>query len=184
MKRGDEHSFRCMIACKVNSILSIKIFDIEEYRIKKENARIRTLSYITSAAKLVVQISDKHEKVIFSNGFEHYILNGNGQDNFPWIKDKFLRNVVNHGEDFYLVTSKDYDRDVDILHSKDKSFNASLKRSIEPNSIIVYDSKTVQIKGEEDNLQTGFLKTIMKIGEFLYVDVIDIKKGKKTQKEQ
>ena len=43
-------------------------------------------------------------------------------------------------EDFYLVTSKDYDRDVDILHSKEKSFNASLKRSIEPNSILIYDS--------------------------------------------
>ena len=68
------------------------------------------------------------------------MLNGNGQDNFPWIKDKFLRNVINHGDDFYLVTSKDYDRDVDILHSTDKSFNASFKRSIEPNSIHVYDS--------------------------------------------
>ena len=63
-----------------------------------------------------------------------------GQDNFPWIKDKFLRNVINQGDDFYLVTSKDYDRDVDILHSTDKIFNASFKRPIEPNSIHVYDS--------------------------------------------
>jgi len=28
MRVKDDHSFRCMIACKVNSILSIKIFDI------------------------------------------------------------------------------------------------------------------------------------------------------------
>jgi hypothetical protein len=76
-------------------------------------------------------------------------LNGTGQDNFPWIKDKFLRNVINHGDDFYLVASKDYDRDVDILHSKDKLFNASLKRSIEPNSIIVYDSITVSSENKK-----------------------------------
>jgi len=63
------------------------------------------------------------------------MLNGNGQDNFPWIKDKFLRNVINHGDDFFLVTSKEYDRDVDILHSVDKTFNASFKRSLEPGSI-------------------------------------------------
>ena len=88
--------------------------------------------------------------------------------------------MVNYGEDFYLVTSKDYDRDVDILHSKDKSFNASLKRSIEPNSIIIYDSITVA--GEESS-KAGYLKTIMKIGEFLFIDVIDIQKGYKGKKE-
>jgi hypothetical protein len=76
------------------------------------------------------------------------------------------------------VTSKDYDRDVDILHSKDKSFNASLKRSIEPNSIIIYDSLAIQKDGNPQ-----LLKTIMKIGEFLYVDVIDIKKGFKSKKD-
>lgn len=74
-----------------------------------------------------------------------------------------------------MVTSKDYDRDVDILHSKEKSFNASLKRAIEPNSILIYDSMVQRDK----NSDYGYLKTIMKIGEFLYVDVIDIKKGHK-----
>lgn len=51
-----------------------------------------------------------------------------------------MRNVINHGKDFYFVTSKDYDRDIDILHSEEKSFNASFKRSIEPGSLFVYDS--------------------------------------------
>ena len=51
---GDDHSFRCMIAVKVNSILSIKIFDINQ------EDEIRTLSYISQASKLVVQISDNH----------------------------------------------------------------------------------------------------------------------------
>jgi hypothetical protein len=60
------------------------------------------------------------------------MLRGKKQDSFPWIKDKTLRNVINHNKSFYLVTSKDYDRDIDILHSDDKNFNASLKRCIEP----------------------------------------------------
>jgi hypothetical protein len=109
------------------------------------------------------------------------MLNGNGQDNFPWIKDKFLRNVINHGDDFFLVTSKEYDRDVDILHSVDKTFNASFKRPIEPDSIHVYDSIVVKEPGNNDS-KTGLMKTIMKIGEFLYVDVIDIAIGFKEDK--
>jgi len=35
----------------------------------------------------------------------------------------------------------------------------------------------------EDNSKAWFLKTIMKIGEFLYVDVSDIQKGIKNKKE-
>ena len=103
------------------------------------------------------------------------MLNGMGQDNFPWIKDKFLRNVINQGDDFYLVTSKDYDRDVDILHSTDKIFNASFKRPIEPNSIHVYDSIITDILHNDD--KTGLMKTIMKIGESIYIDTVDIKLG-------
>ena len=72
--------------------------------------------------------------------------------------------MINHGDDFFLVASKEYDRDVDILHSSDKNFNASFKRSIEPTSMIVYDSVIVQQKGET-NSKSGKMKTIMKIGE-------------------
>jgi hypothetical protein len=129
---------------------------------------IRTLSYMNKIDDLVVCISDNFKKVIFSNGKEHYMLNGKGQDNFPWIKDKFLRNVVNHGDEFFLVCSKNYDRDVDILHSKNQDFNASLKRSIEPGSLTVYDSMITN--DVTNDPKKGILKTIMKIGEFLYID--------------
>jgi len=79
-------------------------------------------------------------KVIFSNGFEHYMLNDTSQDNFPWIKDKFVRNVINHEDGFFLVTSKDYDRDIDILHSDDEDFNVSYLRQLEPGILKVFDS--------------------------------------------
>ena len=79
------------------------------------------------------------------------------------------------------MTSKDYDRDIDILHSSEKEFNASFKRSIEPDSLNVYDS--IITSGTNDhiadhhNSHTGLMKTIIKIGEILYVDIIDIGKG-------
>jgi hypothetical protein len=69
---------------------------------------------------------------IFSNGVENYLLKGRSQEFFPDIKDKFLRFVIDSGSSFYLVTSKDYDRDIDILSSHDRDFNASIVRSIEP----------------------------------------------------
>jgi hypothetical protein len=103
------------------------------------------------------------------------MLNGEGQDNFPWIKDKKLRNVINHGGEFFLVTSKDYDRDVDILHSKDKRFNATFKRSIEPGSIKVFDS--IVVPSKDNHNRKGLMKTVMLIGTFLYVDLIDIDLG-------
>jgi hypothetical protein len=112
---------------------------------------------------------------MFSNGIEHYLLNGNGQNNFPYMKDKFLRNVINQGDDFYLVTSKDYDRDIDILHSSCKTFNPSLKREIEPNGINVYDSIITDVDSNND--KTGLIKIIMKVGEFIYIDTVDIQLG-------
>ena len=116
------------------------------------------------------------------------MLNGIAQDNFPWIKDKFLRNVINHGKDFYLVTSKDYDRDIDILHSEEKNFNASFTRSIEPGGVFVYDSIVSGCEGghhkdkkKADNM--GSMKTLMKIGDYLYLDEIDISKSYKGECE-
>ena len=55
-ERGGEHLYKCMIACKANSIQSIKIFDINDH---KEKAP-RTLSYINKNGSLVVKISDNH----------------------------------------------------------------------------------------------------------------------------
>jgi len=99
------------VACKKSGITSVCIFDINNEQ------DFRIISYMVKGDNLVVKISDDLKKVILSNGLEHYIHNGHNQENFPWIKDKFLRNVINMGEAFYLVTSKDYDRDIDILHS-------------------------------------------------------------------
>ena len=64
-----------MIACKSNIIQTIKIFDIND---DLEEYEPRTLSYINKHGDIVVKISDNHQKVIFSNGIEHYMLNGNG----------------------------------------------------------------------------------------------------------
>jgi hypothetical protein len=83
--------------------------------------------------------------------------------------------VINHGSEFFLVTSKDYDRDVDILHSKDKRFNATFKRAIEPGSIKLFDS--IIEPSKDGHQKKGKMKTLMLIGTFLYVDVIDIQLG-------
>lgn len=40
--------------------------------------------------------------------------------------------MINHGDSFYFTTSKEYDRDVDILNSSATNFNASITRSLEP----------------------------------------------------
>ena len=124
--------------------------------------------------EIVVKISDDFNKVIFSNGMEHFLLNGQSQDNFTWIKDKFLRRVINNGHSFYLVTSKDYDRDIDILHSEDHKFNATFDRQIEPNQLSVYDSIITNDEGDKHLGKSGIMKTLMKIGDFLYMDQIDL----------
>ena len=57
----------------------IDIFDINN------NKEIRSIAYNTDGLenRLLVKISDNFKKVIFSNGVEHYILNGDCQDSFP-----------------------------------------------------------------------------------------------------
>jgi hypothetical protein len=55
-ERGGEHVYKCMIACKANSLQSIKIFDINDPQDKPP----RTLSYINKNGNLVVKISDNH----------------------------------------------------------------------------------------------------------------------------
>jgi len=47
---------------------------------------------------------------------------------------------LNYDEEFYFITSKDYDRDVDILNSEYPKFNASIVRSLEPGQIKVFDA--------------------------------------------
>ena len=154
-------NFKCQIACRCNGMTCIQIFDITE---KKEKPR--SISYINKIGDIVVKISDNLRDVIFSNGTEHYLLNDHKQMSYPYIKDKFVKNVLGYNNNFYLVACKDYDRDIDILCTEDNKFNASIKRNIEPGNISVYD----MIK--DNNL----LKTLIRIGEHLYIDTIDLTK--------
>ena len=79
----------------------------------------RSIAYLTKGEHIKLKIADDFNKVIFSNGKEHYMLHNESQDNFPWIKDKFVRFIINVEGAFLLVCTKDYDRDIDILHSED-----------------------------------------------------------------
>jgi len=49
---------------------------------------------------------------------------------------------------FILLLAKT-DRDIDILNSKDETFNASIKRSIEPGLITVFDKEIKNIGGRD-----------------------------------
>lgn len=83
-----------------------------------------------------------------------------------------MRKGVTDGSEFFLITSKDYDRDIDILHTKDQNFNASFKCSIEPGLLEAYDVMII-----EDENKKKFLRTLIKIGDYLYQHTIDIDKG-------
>ena len=103
--------------------------------------------------------------------------NGKSQENFPWIKDKFLRSIVSDNESFYLVTSKDYDRDIDILNSGDQNFNGSITRSIEPKLLKVFDTLLIPPKeGANPKKDKGQLRILSKLGDYIYLDIIDIAK--------
>ena len=84
-----------------------------------------------------------------------------------------MRKVVSNGNDFYLITSKDYDRDIDILHSGSQSFNASVSRSIEPGLLIAFDA-IFTTQEDEHGDKKQYLKTLIKIGDYLYQDTIDV----------
>ena len=117
-----------------------------------------------------VYLAPDLSKALFSNGQEHYLLmKGDNQDAISWIKNKFIRHVINHENEFYLVTSKDYDRDIDILHAERPKFHASFDRYIEPNLLEVLDSKVI-LKDEHQTL----LQTLIRIGDTVYLDTLDL----------
>lgn len=84
----DRDTYQCVIACRMTSSTNIHIFDISR------PAEFRSIAFLKKGGDLVVKIADDFNKVLFSNGDEHYMLNGQSQDSFSWIKDKFIRNVV------------------------------------------------------------------------------------------
>lgn len=121
----------------------VQFFDLKNTHLTKN---ISYLKPIKEGVELFVKISDDRRRVILSTGVEHYLHNGICQENFPWIKDKFIRRAINDKNEFYLVTSKDYDRDIDILHSSNFEFNASILRKFEPGILTVFDSRKVDLK--------------------------------------
>jgi len=76
------------------------------------------------------------------------------------------------GEHFILVTSKDYDRDIDILSTDDHEFNVSIDRGIEPGGINVYDSILIDKEGSFKQMQT-----LMLVGSTLYLDDCDLSRN-------
>jgi hypothetical protein len=138
------------VACKANGITLVQFFDINE------PSDTRNIIYTRVSSNLTVKISNDFQNAMFSNGVENYILKGRAQEYFPDINDKFLRYVVDAGNTFYLVTSKDYDRDIDILSSNEREFNASIIRSIEPGILKVFDSIIEPVENSK-----GLLKTMI-----------------------
>ena len=102
------------------------------------------------------------------------MLKGRSQSNFPNIKDKVLRKAVNRDDQFFLITSKEYDRDIDILHSTREDFNASIVRSIEPGLLKIQDSIIIPDENEGTHNFSGEMKVLSKLGDHIYVDTIDL----------
>lgn len=155
----------CSIACKHIGITGVHIFDINNPK------DIRSISYENDKGDLVVKISDDLFTVILSTGYEHYLLKGMGQQNLPGIKGKVLRSILCKDSEFYLVTSKDYDRDIDILHTQSQEFNASIVRAIEPGLLEICD-----IMMDEDDESDGNMIIMSKTGDTMFVDTIQIDK--------
>ena len=56
---------------------------------------------------------------IFTNGHEHYLLQGEVQSSYPSLMKKKLRQAISEQDNFYLMACKDYDRDISILSTED-----------------------------------------------------------------
>lgn len=50
-----------------------------------------------------------------------------------------MRGTVNVGKGYYLFLTKNYDRDIDIMHTENNEYEASMDRSIEPGIFKVLD---------------------------------------------
>ena len=102
---------------------------------------------------------------------------------------QILRKAVSCSHGFYLITSKDYDRDIDILNSYNQNFNVSEKRSIEPGLFIAFDAvmdeccddhrqdqgndSDLEWKPDNDKIKkpkkkTSTFRTLIKIWDYLY----------------
>ena len=140
------NKFKILVAVQLSGITNIHVIDL-----LKPGSKM-TIAYSKApekASNLSVKIADDGKQAIFSNGVEHYIHDGGSQANFPWIKDKFIRHAVPEGDGFCIACSKEYDRDIDILHSKRPSFHASVKKFLEPGLFRVYDMQLLKTPGDD-----------------------------------
>lgn len=162
--------FKLLVAAQVSGITNIHVFDLN-----RPGGRM-TIAYSKPPEKqahLTVKVAADGKQAIFSNGFEHYIHDGGSQANFPWIKDKFIRWAVPEGDGFFIACSKEYDRDIDLLHSKRSKFHASVDRHLEPGLFKVYDMQVVTVKEGEDKGKR-LLSVLCCVGDYLSLEVIDV----------
>ena len=168
----EHNKFKLMVACQKSGITNVEIFDLN--RPKGTRFNIAYTKKPERGSNLKVKIGDDGKQAIFSNGIEHYIHDGRSQANFPWIKDKFLRAAVTdpvNEKSFYIACSKDYDRDIDILHSTNQDFNSSVKKFLEPGLFKVYDMK---ITGDKDKQMINIL---CRVGDYMNFEIIDVQKA-------
>ena len=76
-------------------------------------------------------------------------------------------------EGFFIACSKDYDRDIDILHSKRESFHASVDKFLEPGLFKVYDMKLTKDKDSETGEVKQMLSILCVVGDYLSLEVIE-----------
>ena len=84
-----------------------------------------------------------------------------------------MRKIICFEDNFYLITSKDYDRDIDIIHSENEDWNAYFDRCIEPGLLNVFDANVI-VDDDDDNGHLNVMQTLMKIGDYLYLDTLDV----------
>ena len=88
MRTTHAEPYMCIIACKMLNFTNINIFDISA-----EKSTTRSISYSNkmNKADYVIKIGDSLNNVVFSNGFESYLLTGQNQSNISHMKEKYVR---------------------------------------------------------------------------------------------
>ena len=69
------------------------------------------------------------------------------QERMNFLNKKKIKKIINHVHDFYIVCCKDYDKDLDILSTRNewnnkaegKIYKVSIERQIEPDAIRAFD---------------------------------------------
>lgn len=75
--------------------------------------------------KLRVKISQNFETVMVCYENDNFLLSRKSlserfsQEKMSLAKDKKIKKIVTHGKDFYIVCCKDYDKELDIISSRE-----------------------------------------------------------------